>query len=131
MTDFPRIASLKTAAAFREHLRRSNIALDFDDDPESQLLLDLPDGYLATDPGADPLPAQISGRVSGAGDGYLTLAIVLNGRIEAVTRSGAFGDSERFVAMLPPDALRAENQVEVLVVEGSGATRTLTRPTGS
>ena len=32
MTDFPRIASLKTAAAFREHLRRSNIALDFDDD---------------------------------------------------------------------------------------------------
>ena len=33
MTDsFPRIAALKTAAAFREHLRRSNIALDFDDD---------------------------------------------------------------------------------------------------
>jgi 2,4-dienoyl-CoA reductase-like NADH-dependent reductase (Old Yellow Enzyme family) len=29
---FPRIASLKTAAAFREHLRRSNISLDFDDD---------------------------------------------------------------------------------------------------
>jgi hypothetical protein len=106
-------------------------SLDFDDDPESQLLLDLPEGYLATDPGADPLPAQISGRVSGGGDGYLTLAIVLNGRIEAVTRSGAFGDSERFVAMLPPDALRAENQVEVLVVQGSGATRTLTRPTGS
>src|SRR6478609_1220712 len=29
---FPRIAALKTAAAFREHLRRSNIALDLDDD---------------------------------------------------------------------------------------------------
>ena len=32
MSDFPRIASLKTAAAFREHLRRSNIPLEFDDD---------------------------------------------------------------------------------------------------
>src|SRR6185503_5129323 len=28
---FPRIASLKNAAAFREHLTRSNIPLDFDD----------------------------------------------------------------------------------------------------
>lgn len=29
---YPRIASLKTAAAFRTHLTRSNIALEFDDD---------------------------------------------------------------------------------------------------
>jgi len=28
---YPRIASLKTAAAFREHLRRAHVALDFDD----------------------------------------------------------------------------------------------------
>src|SRR5215213_9365720 len=33
MTDsFPRIAALKTAALFREHLTRSGIALDFDDE---------------------------------------------------------------------------------------------------
>src|SRR6185436_19582093 len=29
---YPRIASLKTASAFREHLRRSNIPLDLDDE---------------------------------------------------------------------------------------------------
>ena len=32
MSDYPRIASLKTPAAFRDHLTRSGIALDFDDE---------------------------------------------------------------------------------------------------
>jgi NADPH2 dehydrogenase len=32
MPDYPRIASLKTATAFRDHLTRSGIALDFDDE---------------------------------------------------------------------------------------------------
>src|SRR5262245_39106145 len=31
MSEYPRVASLKTAAAFRAHLERSSIALDFDD----------------------------------------------------------------------------------------------------
>ncbi|NDU79429.1 hypothetical protein GWI34_43630 [Actinomadura sp. DSM 109109] len=108
-------------------LDRSVDSLAVTDDPSVRLLLDNPEWYAEMDPAADPLPAQVSGRVTGAGDGRITLAVVLNGRIVAVTRTGSFGDNERFVAMIPPDLLRASNEVGALVVRGMGTARTLTR----
>jgi hypothetical protein len=68
------------------------------------------------------LPAQLRGHfdVTDARDAApLVLAVALNGTVVATTR--AWPRSPRWMAMLPPDGLRAgKNDVEVFVVEASG-----------
>jgi hypothetical protein len=91
--------------------------------------LEHPEWYVDMDPSADPLPAQLSGWVTGAGERTLWLAVAFNGRIVAVTRTWSPAEP-RFVAMIPPDAFREDNEIEVLVVDGSGTERTLYRPSG-
>ncbi len=117
-------------SGYSDLLGRRVDSLAVTDDPREELVLDNPEWYGDMDPAADPLPAQLSGRVIG-GEGRLILAVVLNGRIVAVTRSGSFGDNERFVAMIPPALFLDHNELGVLVVGHAGRAHTLTRPSGS
>jgi len=91
--------------------------------------LDKPDWYSALDIGSDTLfPALMSGTVSGDMEGDVVLAIALNGRVAAVTRTWEAGDKVRFQAMIPIEMLAAgPNAVDILAVEGSGIDRTLWR----
>ncbi|MGH8875401.1 MAG: sulfatase-like hydrolase/transferase, partial [Acidimicrobiia bacterium] len=86
-----------------------------------------PDWYREVDPAADPFPALMTGRLGGSPDGDLVLAVAINGRVAAVTRT--YQDDEgstRFQVMVPPTGFRdGRNQVELLVVEGTGADRIL------
>jgi Sulfatase len=72
------------------------------------------------------LPAQLSGRISGAGSGRHDLALALNGRVVTVSRSFPWEGQERFSAFAPADAFRSgRNVVEVLLVDASGQLRRL------
>ncbi len=85
--------------------------------------LDRPQWYLAVDTYADSIPARITGVLNGA-VGDEILAVVVNGRIEALTR--AYVDDKgtvRFQSMVPPESLAdGDNEIEVLLVSGSGTT---------
>jgi hypothetical protein len=67
----------------------------------------------------------LSGDLGGdlPGDGHLDLAIAVNGRIAAVTRSFGRRGRLRFAAIVPDDAFRVgANEVEVFAV-ARGANR--------
>jgi Sulfatase len=75
-----------------------------------------------------PLPALLSGRISGAGPGRHDLALAVNGRVAAVSRSFPWEGEERFSAFAPPQTFRSgRNVVEVFLVARSGAPRRLGR----
>jgi hypothetical protein len=115
--------------AHADLLGRKATSISADDEPALGVELEHPEWYVDMDPSADPLPAQLSGWVTGAGERTLWLAVAFNGRIVAVTRTWSPAEP-RFVAMIPPDAFREDNEIEVLVVDGSGTERTLYRPSG-
>ncbi|MFV9672035.1 MAG: sulfatase-like hydrolase/transferase [Acidimicrobiia bacterium] len=73
------------------------------------------------------LPAWISGTIERPGsDGdALILAVVVNGRIEAITRSSQSAEGKtEYGAMIPPDAfVDGKNDVEMVVVRGIGEGR--------
>ena len=115
--------------AHADLLGRRAASISVDDEPALGVKLEHPEWYQDMDPSADPLPAQLSGSVSGAGERTLWLAIAFNGRIVAVTRTWSSAEP-RFAAMIPPDAFREHNEIEVLVVDGSGIERILYRPSG-
>ena len=72
------------------------------------------------------LPAQLTGRISGAGAGRHDLALAVNGRVATVSRSFAWEGEERFSAFAPPQAFRSgRNRVEVFVVPHVGPPRRL------
>ena len=74
----------------------------------------------AVDLGTGVVPARITGRIEG-GDARrgVALAIAVNGRIEAVTRTFADGEAVRFSALVPESAFRdGANAVDVFVVAG-------------
>jgi hypothetical protein len=93
-----------------------------------QVLLDR-NGLSDVDLNAAELPAQVSGRVrlpKGMTLGRAPLAVALNGTIVATTR--AWSPTARWVAMLPPSALRAgRNEIDVFVIDPERADR-LRRP---
>ena len=63
------------------------------------------------------LPAQLTGRISGAGPGRHDLALAVNGRVATVSRSFPWEGQERFSAFAPPQAFRSgRNLVEVFLV---------------
>jgi hypothetical protein len=73
------------------------------------------------DLGSDYRPVLVSGRISnGAPRARRDIAIAINGRIEAVTRSFYLRGShkESFACLVPEDALLATNRVQVLAVSG-------------
>ena len=74
------------------------------------------------------LPAQLTGRISGAGPGRHDLAFAVNGRVVTVSQSFPWDGEERFSAFVPPDSFRSgPNLVEVFVVPYSGPPRRLAR----
>ena len=76
---------------------------------------------------ASVVPANVDGTVEGA-DAKRDLAIAVNGRIAAVTRTFRLDGATRFAAVLPDWALReGANDVTVLGVDSGGA---LTRLSG-
>lgn len=78
--------------------------------------LDHRDWFEDIDLEADTIPTRITGTVAGLGStGEVYLAVIVNGRIEAVVES--FHDRGRtgFQAMIPPETLRTgRNQIEVV-----------------
>jgi hypothetical protein len=72
------------------------------------------------------LPAQLTGRISGAGAGRHDLAFAVNGRVVTVSRSFPWDGQERFSAFAPPQAFRSgRNLVEIFLVPPSGPPRRL------
>jgi hypothetical protein len=75
----------------------------------------------AVDTSSDLLPTWIQGRLTGAAGEDEDLAVAVNGRIAAVTRSYEENGATKFAAMVPEGALHGgRNDVSVLVVHGEG-----------
>ena len=90
--------------------------------------LDFRSGFAAFSPGSTSVPAFVTGRVTGAADAGELVAIAVNGRIAAVTKSFRDGADIRVGAMISPQVLRTgANRVDALAVNGSGATLRLAR----
>ena len=111
-------------------MNRSVRSLEISDDSSLSSTLDQEDAYTNLDLTGDPLPTQITGTLTGGPEGHRWLAVALNGRIVAVTRTGGYDDPDRFVAMIPPDALRENNRFDLILIQGTGEDRTLLGATG-
>jgi len=80
--------------------------------------------YRRVDPRSGVVPALATGRLASREPGGLVLAIAVDGRIRATTRSYRQAGTTRFAAMLPERALPAgAHHVEVFVVDGGDALR--------
>jgi arginine exporter protein ArgO len=81
---------------------------------------------------SDLLPTRIQGTISGTGGQDLDLAVGVNGRIAAVTRTNQLQGQTYFSAMVPEGTLNnGRNEVAILVVRGSGAGRSFEQLPGS
>jgi hypothetical protein len=84
--------------------------------------LDSPELLRYVDRDTDLLPTRIQGTISGTNGKDVDLAIAVNGRIAAVTRTIQITGQTFFGAMVPEDSLRnGRNDVQVLLVKGGGA----------
>ena len=104
-------------------------------EPSKDLRVHLDDAELLriVDRGTDLLPTRIQGTVSGTHGDDVQLAIGVNGRIAAVTRTNQLEGQTYFSASVPEDTLHnGRNDVQVLVVRGKtfeelpGSTETTT-----
>ncbi|MDQ3781846.1 MAG: hypothetical protein M3349_02785, partial [Actinomycetota bacterium] len=77
------------------------------------------------DPDTDVVTALISGTVTEIADGEHVMAVAVDGRIVAVTRTWVDNGLTQFQAMLPPDAIEAASMPQFYLVDGDGAERTL------
>lgn len=101
--------------------------LSADDHPSSRVVLDNPEWYSDLEVDADFIPALLTGAVVGDIDGDAVLAVAINGRIEALTRTWVQGERTRFQAIIPPDAfIDGSNDMSILVVGGAEEERRLT-----
>ncbi len=93
--------------------------------------IDNAEAYANVDLEADRLPITVSGDVDDGGDAENVVAVVVNGKVAAVTRTYLADDTRSFYAVVPPSAfVDGRNDVELLLVEGSGSSRTLRRLDG-
>lgn len=80
----------------------------------------------AVDPASDFVPAYVEGTLTGERVARLDLAIALNGRIAAVTRTFVEDGQTRFAALVPEQSLRpGPNTVDVFSVLRRGKTLVL------
>ncbi len=97
------------------------------DEPGLTATISNPQRYANVQPDADSLPAQINGTLSRTAgfDGDVIVAVVFNGRVEAVVRTyDTEGSVTRFQAMIPPDAfIPGRNTIQLVLVEGVGSDR--------
>jgi hypothetical protein len=85
---------------------------------QGSFTLDQEAAYDDLNPEAEIFPSLVGGELSGI-EPQTVLAVAINGRVTAVTRSYERDDSIRFYAMVPPTAFRpGSNSIEVYVVEG-------------
>ena len=118
---------LYAVGAHRELLGRPVTALGAAAGEGAEATIDAASEFARVKPDG-PLPAQVSGRISGAGPGRHDLAIAVNGRVSTVSRSFAWEGHERFSAFAQPRDFRAGgNRVEVFLVPRSGPPRLLGR----
>jgi hypothetical protein len=96
----------------------------------ASVTFDEPRLFESVDPSAPFAPSHLSGDLGGdlPGEGHLDLAIAVNGRIAAVTRSFAPRDRLRFAAIVPDEAFRpGANEVTVFAVTRRGRSLVLER----
>jgi hypothetical protein len=88
--------------------------------------------YADLDLQADGLPTTVTGRIDGGvGDEDHVVAVVVNGEVAAVTRTYESEGTRAFYALVPARAfVDGANDVELLLVEGTGTARTLRRLDG-
>jgi hypothetical protein len=99
-------------------------ALDVVDAPGVDVTLD--QRYPMPDPGAGLVPAVMSGVITGVPAEDRVVAIAVDGRVVAVTRTWiGRGGAVEFQAMLPPVAFESPTAPALYLVDGSGAGRTL------
>ena len=83
--------------------------------PDFRVELDFRSGFAAFSSASPSVPAFVTGRVTGGAEGGELMAIAVNGRIAAVTRSFRDGPDIRVGAMISPRALRTgANRVDAL-----------------
>jgi len=93
---------------------------------QGQQLLDVVDKH------TDLLPTWVEGQLTGTHPSSANVAIAVNGRVAAVTRTFQGGGRTSFAAMVPASALRGgRNDVAVLLVEHENGARTLEELHGS
>jgi Sulfatase len=74
------------------------------------------------DPDAELLPNFVAGSLAGAGSRQLDLAVGVNGKIEATTKTFTQEGQTRFAAFVPEDSLhRGKNAVDVFAIVSGGA----------
>ena len=82
---------------------------------------DFREGFAAFSPGSTGVPAFVTGVLSGSSRGGERVAVAVNGRVAAVTRSYRVGTDVRVGAIVPPEVFReGANKVEAFAVAGSG-----------
>lgn len=84
--------------------------------------------YDDVDPEADAVPVALTARLQGVPAGRV-IAVAVNGRIRAVTRSYTDDDGgPALLAILPPDSFRdGRNEIALFAVDGTGSGRRLVR----
>jgi len=91
-----------------------------------RVALDSAGSYQRFDPSADVVRALMTGSLSGVSQAPRVLAIAVEGRVVAVTRTYVRSGQVRFNAMLSPESFRrGANKVEIYLVEGASGARTL------
>ena len=94
--------------------------------------LDLRSGFASFSPDAASVPAFLTGRLSGGAQGGEVVAIAVNSRIAAVTRSFRDADQIRVGAMVSPESFRpGANRIEAFAVSGAAPALRLARVGGT
>jgi hypothetical protein len=94
--------------------------------------LDYNSGLAAFSGASRRVPAFVTGRLSGRAVGGEVVAIAVNGRVAAVTRSFRDGAEVRLGAMVSPEVLRSGgNDVDAFAVSGAGSAIRLSRAGGT
>ena len=84
-----------------------------------QITIRNPRQFEAVNLASDPLPLYVGGVLSTSRSAPLTVAVVVNGIVAAVTHSYREHDAHRFDTLIPETSLRnGNNIVAALVVDG-------------
>jgi hypothetical protein len=80
-----------------------------------------PELYEGVDASGDGIPVRLAGRLEGAPDDPVVLAVTINGTVGAITRSYRLEDEVWFMAMVPPELyVEGDNTVELAQVMPDG-----------
>ncbi|MEA3510593.1 MAG: hypothetical protein U9R51_04070, partial [Actinomycetota bacterium] len=109
---------------YADLLGRSVAELGMISDSDMTATVRNPNAFTAVDPTGPSIPAWISGTIEtrGSHGEGLILAIVVNGRIAAITRTSDTEDgSTQYAALIPPNSfVDGRNDVDLYLIRGSG-----------